>query len=98
MKDFSRSQASELGSKLGRKAGVFLWTLTPGKGSFSGTAKQIGYTVIIYVLAMAATVWGLALAGIFYVILPIVLIPLIAFIAHRIAKAARAAEETNGKE
>jgi hypothetical protein len=91
MPDFSRYKAYMTG---GKKRKAFLKALTPRKGSFSATARRIGYFVIFYVMTIATTVISFAFMGILSIAIPITMIPVAAFIAFRMSQAAAKAEES----
>jgi hypothetical protein len=95
MPDFSRYAGYASGGKKNASWEAFKEALTPKKGSFRATARRIGYFVIFYVVTIAATVLSFAFMGILSIAIPIVMIPVAAFMAFRMAQAAAKAEEAN---
>jgi len=81
-----------------RKRRAFLRELTPKNGSFGKSAKRVGFFIFYYFIAMFSFVVTMALLGVVSIAIPLVSIPLAAWIAYRMARATATAEETNGQD
>ncbi len=97
MPDFFRFAGFTSGKSV-KHARIFLKELTPKKGSVPGMARQVGYTVMFYILIMATTVITFAIFGILSFILPLVMIPIVAWLSFRLAKAACQTEDMDKNE
>lgn len=76
---------------LWKRTRLFFGTLKFKEGSISITARKIGYFVMFYIAIMIGSVVGLALIGVTAIAIPFLMIPLAAFLAHRLAQAAHVA-------
>jgi hypothetical protein len=81
-----------------RKRQAFFREFTLKKGSFTKSAKRVGFFIFYYFIAMFSFVVTMALLGIVSIAIPLVFIPLAAWIAYRMARATATAEETNGQD
>ncbi len=95
MPDFSLFGIS-MNGRFARRLDAFVTELTPTRGSFTRSAKRIGFFAFYYFIAMFGFVVSMALLGVVSIVIPIVSIPLAAWIAYRMARATARAEETNG--
>lgn len=95
MGDFSRFGDFTSGTST-RKLRAFIRELTPRSGSFTRSAKRLGFFFTYYFITMAVTVIGLGFIGVLSLAVPIIAIPFAFWLSYRIAQATARAEETNG--